>query len=103
MTTSLDLIAQPAADTGIPRCMAMVPVADLAGLPEFLLPFGLVKCGLPAAGWWQGVCPCGHVRDGWRCEPHEDTFGGCLACLQDADNPHECPLPMTRVTPGGQP
>lgn len=106
MSTALGLIPQPATETDVPRCMAMVPVADLVDLPAFMLPLGLVRCGLPASGWWQGSCPCGHVRDGWRCKPHEDTAsdgtGGCLACLQQADSPHECPLPLSRVTPGGQ-
>ena len=89
--------------TGIPRCSVMVLVADLLDLPAPLVPYGLVKCGLPAVGYWQGSGPCGHVRDGWRCRLHDPDSGegGCLACIESADDPHDCPLPLARVTPGG--
>jgi hypothetical protein len=103
--TAVDERAETATGAGVPRCMAMVDVPGLVGdgvLPASLIAFGLVRCGLPAAGWWQGRCPCGHVRDGWRCEHHEENVGegGCLACLELPGNPHLCPLPLTRITGG---
>lgn len=89
--------------TGIPRCSVMVAVADLISLPAPLAPFGLVPCALPAAGWYAGQCPCRHVRDGWLCEVHAEMAGegGCRACVELAEDPHDCPLPLSRVTPGG--
>jgi hypothetical protein len=27
--------------------------------------------------------------------------GGCRACLELEDKPHDCPLPLARVTAGG--
>jgi hypothetical protein len=93
------------ADAGVPRCSAMVPVELVLGPSPLLVPSGLVACGLAADGWWQGSCPCGHVRDGWLCAFHGEqaSDGGCRACLEDADNPHDCPLPVSRLTPGGTP
>jgi hypothetical protein len=95
--------AERAIATGIPRCSVMVAVSDLLDATAFFAPVGLVLCGLPAVGYWQGKCPCGHVRDGWMCEVHAEGpgDGGCLACLEVPGDSHKCPLPLSRVTPGG--
>lgn len=92
-----------ATSTGLPFCSAMVPVEDIIGPSPSLIPLGLVRCGLAADGWYQGRCPCGHVRDGWLCGFHAEQAGdgGCRACLELEDSPHQCPLPVSRVTPGG--
>jgi hypothetical protein len=80
--------------TGGRRCSAMIPL-ELWGAPV------LVRCPAPAAGHWAGRCPCGHVRDGWLCEPHAEMAGdgGCRACLELAEGAHDCPLPVSRSTP----
>jgi hypothetical protein len=89
---------------GALRCSAMVPVEEIMAAVPLIIP-GLIPCGLPADGWYQGRCPCGHVRDGWLCGFHGARAGdgGCRACLELADGPHDCPLPVSRVTPGGMP
>jgi hypothetical protein len=87
-----------AADTGVPRCSVMIPL-ELWSAPV------LVQCPEPAVGYWTGRCPCGHVRDGWLCEVHAALSGegGCRACLELADGPHNCPLRVSRVTHGEAP
>jgi len=87
-----------------PRCLAKVPVAELIEV-EASAPYsvhGLVLCGLPAAGYWAGRCPCGHVRDAWLCGPHAELAGqsGCRACRELPEGAHDCPLPgVSRSTP----
>lgn len=105
MNTAIAPTVQPATETGVPRCSVMVLAVGLPGPFAPLAAYGLVKCGLPAAGYYQGRCPCGHVRDGWLCEGHAERAGdgGCRACIDLAEDPHDCPLPLSRVTAGGQP
>ena len=82
----------------------MVSVADLIDATELFAPLGLVRCALPATGYWAGECPCGHVRDGWMCKVHAEMAGegGCRACVELEDRPHDCPLPLARVTSGAR-
>jgi hypothetical protein len=94
--------AQAPAVTGVPRCSVTVPVSallDPAAGAEFI---GTVLCGLPAVMRFTGRCPCGHVRDGWLCEPHAAMIaeGGCRACREAAEGAHDCPLlDVSRSTP----
>jgi hypothetical protein len=88
-------LAQAAAGTGVLRCSVVVPV-PFGSPPPVLIP-----CPRLADGFWQGRCPCGHVRDGWLCGVHAAMAGdgGCRACLELAEGPHDCPLPVSRITP----
>ena len=82
--------------TGVPRCSALIPL-ELWGAPV------LVRCPKPADGWWQGRCPCGHVRDAWLCEPHAELVArsGCRTCRELPEGAHDCLLlDVSRVTPG---
>lgn len=90
---------EASAGTGAPFCSAVIAAGEDAGGAPFLIP-----CPNEADGWHQGRCPCGHVRDGWLCTVHGTLAdaGGCRACLESLD-PHDCPLPVSRVTPGGAP
>lgn len=103
MTAIDERTAQTTTGTGGPRCSALVPVSALIEArpgAEFL---GTVPCGFPAAARFVGCCRCGHVRDGWLCEPHAALArnGGCRACLEAETGAHDCPLAVDFITGGG--
>lgn len=86
-------------DPGIPRCSARIPhPLDLV----LEVHPALMPCPEYADGYYQGRCPCGHIRDGWLCAAHgaQAGEGGCRACLEHGSGPHDCPLPVARVSAG---
>lgn len=102
MTATDERTAETATAPGVPRCSVIVPVSALPGAEPGAGFLGMAACGLPAAVRIIGRCRCGHVRDGWLCEPHAALAGegGCRACRELEDGPHDCLLTVERVTGG---